>query len=173
LIQAKTKDGNPIVMTIGPNGVNALEMSNPSGLSQPRTTGQATSDNNPASGPVKPAQHSPPSPSINQNFSGRVFNFAQTALCHRLHAWVTFVRCRDPDALRGDVLRCRFNEKDQYPVSAKSGAGITRNMPDKTTAKLAELHFYQLTWWTTTTHNSTFISAARKRTNLVEYPKGI
>jgi hypothetical protein len=37
-------------------------------------------------------------------------------------------------------------------------------MPDKTTAKLAALHFYQLTWWTTTTHNSTFISAARKRT---------
>ena len=38
----------------------------------------------------------------------------------------------------------RFNNKDQYPVSAKSGAWNTRNTPDKTTAKLAALHFYQL-----------------------------
>ncbi len=38
----------------------------------------------------------------------------------------------------------RFNNKDQYPVSAKSGAGNTRNVPDKVTAKLAALHFYQL-----------------------------
>ena len=33
----------------------------------------------------------------------------------------------------------RFNDKDQYPVSAKSGSGNTRNTPDKTTAKLAAL----------------------------------
>src|SRR6185369_2007171 len=38
----------------------------------------------------------------------------------------------------------RFNDKDQYPVSAKSGAGNTRTTADKTTAKLAALHFYQL-----------------------------
>ena len=38
----------------------------------------------------------------------------------------------------------RFNDKEQYPVSAKSGSGNTRNIPDKTTAKLAALHFYQL-----------------------------
>jgi hypothetical protein len=38
----------------------------------------------------------------------------------------------------------RFDNKDQYPVSAKSGSGETRNTPDKTTAKLAALHFYQL-----------------------------
>jgi hypothetical protein len=38
----------------------------------------------------------------------------------------------------------RFNNKEQYPVSTKSGAGNTRNVPDKTTAKLAALHFYQL-----------------------------
>jgi hypothetical protein len=38
----------------------------------------------------------------------------------------------------------RFNNTDQYPVSAKSGSGNTRNTPDKTTAKLAALHFYQL-----------------------------
>jgi hypothetical protein len=53
LIQAKTKDGNPILMTIGPNGMSALEMSNSSGA----TTGQAHPDNNPASAPAKPAQH--------------------------------------------------------------------------------------------------------------------
>jgi hypothetical protein len=38
----------------------------------------------------------------------------------------------------------RFNNKDQYPVAAKSGAWNTRNTPDKATAKLAALHFYQL-----------------------------
>jgi hypothetical protein len=38
----------------------------------------------------------------------------------------------------------RFNDKDQYPVSARSGSGNTRNTPDKTTAKLAALHYYQL-----------------------------
>ena len=53
LIQAKTKDGNPILMTLGPNGMSALEMSVSSGA----TTGQAHPDNNPASAPAKPAQH--------------------------------------------------------------------------------------------------------------------
>jgi hypothetical protein len=38
----------------------------------------------------------------------------------------------------------RFNNKERYPVSAKSGAWNTRNTPDKATAKLAALHFYQL-----------------------------
>jgi mono/diheme cytochrome c family protein len=38
----------------------------------------------------------------------------------------------------------RFNNRDQYPVSAMSGSGNTRNTPDKTTAKFAALHFYQL-----------------------------
>lgn len=53
LIQAKTKDGNPIMLTVGPNGMSALEMSNSSGA----TTGQAHPDNSPASVPAKPAQH--------------------------------------------------------------------------------------------------------------------
>jgi hypothetical protein len=38
----------------------------------------------------------------------------------------------------------RFNDKKQYPISAKSGAGNTRAETDRTTAKLAALHFYQL-----------------------------
>lgn len=38
----------------------------------------------------------------------------------------------------------RFNNKKQYPVAAKSGAGNTRGTPDTATGKLAALHFYQL-----------------------------
>jgi len=38
----------------------------------------------------------------------------------------------------------RFNNKIQYPVSAKSGSGNTRTTPDRATAKLAALHLYQL-----------------------------
>jgi hypothetical protein len=54
LVQAKTKDGNPIIMTIGPNGVSALELSNPSGAAH-ETTGQASPNNNSTSAPAKPA----------------------------------------------------------------------------------------------------------------------
>jgi hypothetical protein len=57
LIQAKTKDGNPILMTIGPNGMSALEVSNASGTSQAPTTGQSSPDGKVASGPAKSAQH--------------------------------------------------------------------------------------------------------------------
>lgn len=44
----------------------------------------------------------------------------------------------------GTFFDPRFNSKDQYPFSAKSGAGNTRRMPDRVTPKLAALHFYQL-----------------------------
>jgi hypothetical protein len=57
LIQAKTKDGNPIMLTVGPNGMSALEMSKSNGAGQDRTTGQAHPDNSPAAAPAKPAQH--------------------------------------------------------------------------------------------------------------------
>jgi hypothetical protein len=57
LIQAKTKDGNPIVMSIGPNGMSALEAAAPSTASPPSTTGQALPDNKPVTAPAKPAQH--------------------------------------------------------------------------------------------------------------------
>jgi hypothetical protein len=53
-VQAKTKDGNPILMTIGPHGMSALEVSMPS-PAQDRTV-QAHPDNSPASVPAKPAQ---------------------------------------------------------------------------------------------------------------------
>jgi hypothetical protein len=44
----------------------------------------------------------------------------------------------------GTFFDARLNDKDQYPVSAKSGAGNTRSTPDRSTGKLAALHFYQL-----------------------------
>jgi len=44
----------------------------------------------------------------------------------------------------GTFFDARFNDKDQYPVAAKSGAGNTRGTPDRLTSKLAALHFYQL-----------------------------
>jgi hypothetical protein len=44
----------------------------------------------------------------------------------------------------GTFFDARLNDKDQYPVSAKSGAGNTRSTPDRLTGKLAALHFYQL-----------------------------
>jgi hypothetical protein len=44
----------------------------------------------------------------------------------------------------GTYFDARFGDKDQYPVSANSGAWNTREKPDRVTAKLAALHFYQL-----------------------------
>lgn len=44
----------------------------------------------------------------------------------------------------GTFVDARLDNKDQFPVSAKSGAGNTRGKPDKTSGKLAALHFYQL-----------------------------
>ena len=44
----------------------------------------------------------------------------------------------------GTFFDVRFNNKNQYPVSARTGAGNTRDKPDRVTAKLAALHLYQL-----------------------------
>ena len=44
----------------------------------------------------------------------------------------------------GTFLDARFDNKEQFPVSAKSGSGNTRGKPDLVTSKLAALHFYQL-----------------------------
>jgi len=44
----------------------------------------------------------------------------------------------------GTFFDPRLDDKDQYPVAAKSGAGNTRGKPDRLTSKLAALHFYQL-----------------------------
>lgn len=44
----------------------------------------------------------------------------------------------------GTFVDARFDNKEQFPVSAKSGSGNTRGKPDLVTSKLAALHFYQL-----------------------------
>ncbi|MBZ5725880.1 MAG: hypothetical protein LAP87_12890 [Acidobacteriia bacterium] len=44
----------------------------------------------------------------------------------------------------GTFFDARLNNAEQYPVAARSGAGDTRGTPDRVTAKLAALHFYQL-----------------------------
>src|SRR6202521_4756864 len=44
----------------------------------------------------------------------------------------------------GTFFDQRFNDKDQYPVSARSGSGNTHGTPDLVTSKLAALHIYQL-----------------------------
>ena len=44
----------------------------------------------------------------------------------------------------GTFFDARFDNKEQYPVAAKSGSGNTRDKPDLVTSKLAALHFYQL-----------------------------
>jgi hypothetical protein len=44
----------------------------------------------------------------------------------------------------GTFFDARLSNKEQFPVSAKSGSHDTRGTPDKTTAKLPALHYYQL-----------------------------
>jgi hypothetical protein len=44
----------------------------------------------------------------------------------------------------GTFFDARFNDREQYPVAAKSRSGNTRGTPDKVTSKLSALHFYQL-----------------------------
>lgn len=44
----------------------------------------------------------------------------------------------------GTFFDARFNDKTQYPVAAKTGAGNTRGTPDRVTPALAALHMYQL-----------------------------
>jgi hypothetical protein len=44
----------------------------------------------------------------------------------------------------GTFFDARFNDREQYPVAAKSRSGNTRGTPDQVTSKLAALHFYQL-----------------------------
>ena len=44
----------------------------------------------------------------------------------------------------GTYFDARLNDKEQYPVAAKSGSGNTRGTPDHITSKLAALHLYQL-----------------------------
>ena len=44
----------------------------------------------------------------------------------------------------GAFFDVRLNDRNRYPVAAKSGSYNTRGTPDRSTAKLAALHLYQL-----------------------------
>src|SRR3989441_417115 len=63
----------------------------------------------------------------------------------------------------GTFFDSRFSDKDQYPVSAKSGSGNTRGTPDLVTSKLAALHFYQLAIPAPTPPRGSFDKAAALR----------
>lgn len=44
----------------------------------------------------------------------------------------------------GTFFDARLGDRKQFPVAAKSGSHNTRGKPDRSTAKLAALHFYQI-----------------------------
>jgi hypothetical protein len=45
---------------------------------------------------------------------------------------------------KGTFFDRRLNDRDQFPVAAKTQSGNTRSNPDRLTGKLAALHIYQL-----------------------------
>ena len=45
---------------------------------------------------------------------------------------------------KGTFFDPRLNDRSQFPVAAKAGHGNIRDNPDRVTAKLAALHYYQL-----------------------------
>ncbi len=57
--------------------------------------------------------------------------------------WNAYVASTEMNG-KGIFFDARLNDKTQYPVAAKVGAGNTRSTPDMVTSKLAALHFYQL-----------------------------
>src|SRR2546426_1848722 len=69
-----------------------------------------------------------------------------------LHAWTGFGSVTYWNAYvgatemhgSGTFFDARLSRAEQYPVSARSGSHNTRGVPDRLTAKLAALHFYQL-----------------------------
>ena len=57
----------------------------------------------------------------------------------------------------------RLANRDQYPVSARSGSFNTRGTPDLVTSKLGALHFYQLAIPAPTPPKGSFDKAAAAR----------
>jgi cytochrome c5 len=63
----------------------------------------------------------------------------------------------------GTFFDSRLNNRDQYPVSARSGSDNVRGTPDLVTSKLAALHFYQLAIPAPTPPEGSFDRAAAAR----------
>jgi hypothetical protein len=72
----------------------------------------------------------------------------------------------------GTFFDQRFNDRDQYPVSARSGSGNTRGTPDVVTSKLAALHFYQIAIPAPTPPEGSFDKAAALRGKAVFNGRG-
>ena len=65
----------------------------------------------------------------------------------------------------GTFFDARLGRPDQYPVAARSGSHDTRGKPDRLTAKLAALHFYQLSIPAPRAAQGSFDRAASERGN--------
>ena len=63
----------------------------------------------------------------------------------------------------GTFFDKRLDDKEQYPLAAKSGSASTRATPDKLTSKLAALHIYQLSIPAPKAPPGSFDSAAFER----------
>ena len=71
------------------------------------------------------------------------FNLATSTGAGSVTYWNAYVAGTEMHGMATFVDH-RFDDKKQYPVASKSGAGNTRHSPDEATGKLAALHFYQL-----------------------------
>lgn len=85
--------------------------------------------------------------------------------------WNAFVAVTEMHG-SGTFFDPRLNDKDQYPVAARSGAGNTRGKPDLVTSKLAALHFYQIAIPAPTPPNGSFDKAAAARGKAVFNERG-
>ena len=72
----------------------------------------------------------------------------------------------------GTFFDQRFSDKEQYPVSARTGSGNTRETPDRVTSKLAALHFYQIAIPAPTAPEGSFNKAAAERGKAVFKERG-
>jgi hypothetical protein len=76
--------------------------------------------------------------------------------------WNAFVAVTEMHG-SGTFFDARLSNPEQYPVSAKSGSGNSRGVPDKVTSKLAALHFYQLAIPSPKPRDGSFDKAAAER----------
>jgi len=72
----------------------------------------------------------------------------------------------------GTFFDQRFSDKEQYPVSARTGSGNTRGTPDRVTSKLAALHFYQIAIPAPKAHEGSYNKAAAARGKAVFNERG-
>jgi hypothetical protein len=79
-----------------------------------------------------------------------------------VHYWNAYVAVTQMHG-KGTFFDARFQNKEQFPLSAKDGSWNTRGKPDRVSAKLAALHFYQLAIPAPKAPAGSFDAAAAKR----------